>query len=47
MRLSLPGYSPTDGNIRVPGFGFQLQTKAIFGEIPEGSISSTQCSTNY
>jgi CxxC motif-containing protein (DUF1111 family) len=42
MRLSLPGYSPTDGNIRVPGFGFQLQTKAIFGETPEGSISSTQ-----
>ena len=42
MRLSLPGYSPIDGNIKVPGFGFQLQSKAIFGETPEGSLSITQ-----
>lgn len=42
MRLSLPGYSPTDGNIPVPGFGFQLQSKAIFGETPEGALSITQ-----
>lgn len=42
MRLSLPGYSPTDGNIPVPEFGFQLQTKSIFGETPEGTLSSNQ-----
>jgi CxxC motif-containing protein (DUF1111 family) len=38
LRLSLPGESPNGGPIPVPGFGPQLQTKAIFGETSEGRL---------
>ena len=42
IRLSMPGEGEHGGFIPVPGFGFQLQTKAVFGSQPEGSISKTE-----
>ncbi len=39
MRISMPGAGPSGTPLPVPGFGTQLQTKAIFGEQPEGQVS--------
>ncbi len=39
LRLSLPGAGAHGEPLAVPGFGGQLQTKAIFGEAPEGLLS--------
>ena len=41
LRLSVPGTGPNGEIIPVPGFGGQLQTKAIFGVTPEGKLSKT------
>ncbi len=38
LRLSLPGQNEYGGPLPVPGFGGQLQTKAIFGGTPEGKL---------
>ncbi len=38
FRLSLPGAGPHGEPLAVPGFGGQLQTKAIFGVQPEAKI---------
>ncbi len=38
LRLSMTGEGEHGGALPVPGFGGQLQTKAIFGEMPEGNI---------
>ncbi len=42
LRLSVPGSGPHGSIIPVPGFGGQLQDKAIFGQISEGKISKTE-----
>jgi CxxC motif-containing protein (DUF1111 family) len=39
IRVSLPGPGEHNAPNPVPGFGTQLQTKAIFGYEPEGSVS--------
>lgn len=44
LRLSIPGQGPHGGPKPVPGFGGQLQTKAIFGTAPEGKISASEAS---
>lgn len=38
LRLSLPGQNEHGGPLPVPGFGGQLQTKAIFGGTAEGKL---------
>lgn len=42
LRLSIPGTGNNNSIVPVPGFGGQLQNKAIFGVIPEGQISRTE-----
>jgi CxxC motif-containing protein (DUF1111 family) len=39
LRISLAGLGTYNDAISVPGFGTQLQTKAIFGVTPEGKIT--------
>ena len=39
FRLSLPGQDPHGGPLPVPGFGDQLQNRAIVGTAPEGQLS--------
>ena len=41
MRMSLPGVGANNGIVPVPGFGSQLQNKAIVGKMPEGQLSKT------
>lgn len=38
FRLSVPGEGPLGEPLEVPGFGGQLQTKAVFGKQSEGKI---------
>ena len=49
FRISLPGFTEHNEAINVPGFGTQLQTKAIFGVQPEGKIkiSYTPITENF
>lgn len=42
LRLSVAGVGEYGGIIPVPGFGGQLQEKAIFGVTPEGKVSKTE-----
>lgn len=42
LRLSIPGQGPYGSIIPAPGFGGQLQTKAIFNVVPEGTMSKTE-----
>ncbi|MEZ4948266.1 MAG: di-heme oxidoredictase family protein [Saprospiraceae bacterium] len=42
LRLSVPGTGPHGEILPAPGFGGQLQTKAIFGTEPEGKLSWTE-----
>ncbi len=39
MRISIPGTGPHGGPNPVPGFGEQLQDKAVFGYQPEAKVS--------
>ncbi len=41
FRLSITGKGPHGEPLSVPGFGGQLQTKAIFGKIPEAQVAIT------
>ncbi|MBK8504818.1 MAG: thiol oxidoreductase [Saprospiraceae bacterium] len=41
LRISIPGVGDLGRIIPVPGFGGQLQNKAIFGAMPEGKISKS------
>jgi CxxC motif-containing protein (DUF1111 family) len=41
IRMSIPGEDPTGGPNPVPGFGGQLQQRAIFGVQPEANVSIT------
>ncbi len=38
MRLSQSGQDPHGGPLPIPLYGLQLQTKGIFGKIPEGTV---------
>lgn len=38
FRVSIPGTDEHGGPLAVPGFGLQLQDKAIFGVLPEGKV---------
>jgi CxxC motif-containing protein (DUF1111 family) len=38
FRISLPGASEHGGPVPVEGFGTQLQTRAVFGVVPEGDV---------
>lgn len=40
-RLSVPGLGTNGMPLDVPGFGSQLQDKAVFGKVPEGKLSMT------
>lgn len=39
LRLSMPGENALGEPLEIPGFGGQLQTKAIWGKIPEAQVS--------
>lgn len=42
LRLSISGTGPNGSPVPVPGFGGQLQNKAVFGSSPEGKLSKTE-----
>lgn len=42
LRLSVPGIGEHGGIVPVPGFGGQLQSKAIFGVASEGVVTKTE-----
>jgi CxxC motif-containing protein (DUF1111 family) len=39
MRISLPGEDANGGPVPVPGYGLQLQDKAVFGKAPECKVN--------
>ena len=39
MRISLPGTDAHGGPVPVPGYGTQLQDKAVFGKVPECKVN--------
>lgn len=39
LRISLPGENVHGGPIPVPGYGLQLQDKAVFGKVPECKVN--------
>lgn len=39
MRISLPGVDAHGGPVAVPGYGLQLQDKAVYGKLPECSVN--------
>lgn len=41
VRISLPGTDANGGPVPVPGYGLQLQDKAIFGKSPECKVNIT------
>lgn len=45
IRISVPGTDPHGGPAPVPGFGGQLQQRAIFGVEPEANVSVSWIST--
>lgn len=42
LRLSIPGVGNNGGIVPAPGFGGQLQDRAIYGEISEGTVARTE-----
>ncbi|MCR8557091.1 hypothetical protein KXD93_05535 [Mucilaginibacter sp. BJC16-A38] len=47
MRVSLPGTDEHGGPVPVPGYGLQLQDKAVFGKVPEGKVNISYATTSY
>ena len=47
MRMSLPGTDSHGGPLPVPGFGIQLQDKAILGSQPEAKVVVSYAYTTY
>jgi CxxC motif-containing protein (DUF1111 family) len=41
FRISIPGMDVNNGPLAVPGFGDQLQNKAVFATVPEGDVIIT------
>ncbi len=47
VRISLPGVDDHGGPVPVPGYGLQLQDKAVFGKVPEAKINIAYTNTTY
>lgn len=47
MRISFPGTDAYGGPVAVPGYGTQLQDKAIFGKMPECKVNITYSYQQY
>lgn len=47
MRISLPGADEHGGAIPVPGYGTQVQDKAVFGKMPEAKVNITYTNHQY
>jgi len=47
MRISLPGTDVHGGPVAVPGYGLQLQDKAVFGKVPECKVNITYAYNTY
>ncbi|MEP7197327.1 MAG: di-heme oxidoredictase family protein [Saprospiraceae bacterium] len=47
MRISFPGESQNGGSIPVPGYGTQIQDKAVFGKRAEASVNITYSFQTY
>lgn len=41
IRISIPGTDEHGGPLAAPGFGLQIQDKAVFGKVPEATVSIT------
>lgn len=41
FRISVPGSDPHGGPLGIPGYGGQLQQRAVFGAMPEANVSTT------
>ena len=39
MRISQPGVDDHGGPVAVPGYGLQIQDKAVFGKVPEAKVN--------
>jgi CxxC motif-containing protein (DUF1111 family) len=47
VRLSVPGTDAHGGPLPVPGFGLQLNDKAVFGVVPEAQVQITWTETQH
>jgi len=47
IRVSLPGSGPYGGSVPVPGYGTQLQDKAVSGRAPEGKVLISYTDKSY
>jgi CxxC motif-containing protein (DUF1111 family) len=47
MRISLPGNDEHGGPLPVPGYGLQLQDKAVFGKLPECEVNINYAYKTY
>ncbi len=47
VRISLPGEDANGGPVPVPGYGVQLQDKAVYGKLPECKINLTYSYKTY
>ena len=47
MRISYPGADVHNGAVPVPGYGTQIQDKAIFGKLPEARINVSYLDQQY
>jgi CxxC motif-containing protein (DUF1111 family) len=47
VRISGPGVDAHGGPVAVPGYGLQLQDKAVFGKVPEAKINIAYTNTTY
>lgn len=47
VRISLPGADVHGGPVAVPGYGLQLQDKAVYGKVPEAKININYVITAY
>jgi CxxC motif-containing protein (DUF1111 family) len=41
MRISVPGVDDHGGPVAAPGYGLQVQDKAVFGKVPEAKVNIT------
>jgi CxxC motif-containing protein (DUF1111 family) len=47
VRISIPGVDAHGGPMPAPGFGLQLQDKAVFNKVPECTINITYTDSTY
>ena len=46
FRISVPGIGPHGSPVPVPGFGGQLQQRAVYGALPEAQVNTAWSTTN-